>query len=269
VIITGQLTFLLMLMLTVAWRAARRNRLVAAACWLGALASVKPFLAIFALYFAFRRQVIPLIVMVVTALASFAIGLGVFGWAAHQSWLNALRSANWSWPPMNGSITGFFARAFAESPLFSPVLLRPDFARVFAVVGCSAVLVWSLIRLWTIWRSSGSSFKSSTDRSFALLLLTSLLVTPLGWVYYLWLIAGPFLAIRRELAPGLESWRTWVLMAAIPGALCPLFLIDRWDSTWATVTFGSAYFWLTTALWLALVLPAQRETALAGVRKSR
>jgi hypothetical protein len=268
VIVTGQLTFLLMLMLTFAWRAARQDRLIAAAWWLGALASIKPFLAIFGLYLVVRRHLIPLLVMTAVAAASFALGLTVFGWPAHQSWVNALRSANWSWPAMNGSITGFFTRAFAESPLFSPVLLRPGLARVFAFAGCFVVLVWSVRRLWTIWRASRSPSISATDRTFALLLLTSLLVTPLGWVYYLWLLAGPLGAISRELAPGLRSPRAWIVMAAIPGALCPLLLTARWDAGWATVTFGSAYFWLTLALWLAVVLPVQRETFPAFARTS-
>jgi len=190
----------------------------------------------------------------------------VFGWPAYLSWFGALRAANWSWPPMNGSITGFFARAFAETPAYIPVLLRPDVARAGAVAGSALVAAWSLRALWRISRGPAAHADASVDRAFALLVLTSLLVTPLGWVYYLWLIAGPFLALRYELAPGLRSWRTWILVAAVPGALWPLVLIGRWQSAWATVTFDSAYFWLTIALWLAVVLPVQREAvpAVAG-----
>jgi hypothetical protein len=267
VILTGQLTFLLMIMLTIAWRAARQERLIAAACWLGALASIKPFLGIFALYFVLRRQLLPLCVMGATAVASFAIGLLVFGWPAYQSWFGALRSANWSWPPMNGSITGFFARSFAESPIYIPVVRRPDVARAGALAGSAVVAALSVRALWQISRRPAARAASSVDRAFALLVLTSLLVTPLGWVYYLWLIAGPFLALRYELAPGLRSWRTWILVAAIPGALWPLFLVGRWEAAWVTVTFNSAYFWLTIALWLAVVLPVQREAIPAFVGK--
>src|SRR5678815_530208 len=156
VVMTGQLTFLLMPMMTLAWRAARRGHSIAAACWLGVLVGIKPFMAFLALYFIFRRQIAPVIVMAGAVVASFAVGLAVFGWQAHQSWLNALRSANWSWPPMNGSIPGFFARAFAESPTFTPVLLRPDFARLFAVIGCIVVALWSLHTLWQISRAPES-----------------------------------------------------------------------------------------------------------------
>ena len=269
VVMTGQLTFLLMLMLTFAWRAARQNRLIAAACWLGALASIKPFLGIFALYFLFRRELVPFIAMVVVSAASFAIGLAVFGWPAHESWLSALGAANWSWLAMNGSIPGFFARSFAETPAFIPVLLRPDIARFGSAAGSVLVAAWCLRTLWRISRAPESLAVSSTDRAFALLVLTSLLVTPLGWVYYLWLIAGPLLAIRHELAPGVESWRTWILVGAIPGALYPLFLVGRWESAWATVTLNSAYFWLTTALWLAVVLlPARGDMVVLARQKT-
>ena len=260
VVVTGQLTFLLMLMMTLAWRAARRGHLIAAACWLGVLTSIKPFLAIFGLYFLARRRMLPAVLMGAAAVGPFAAGLAVFGWQAHVSWLNALRSANWTWPPMNGSITGFFARALSDAPLFTPVIERPDLARVFAVVCCGAVAVWSLSRLWAIAGAPRPLLSLATDRAFALLLLTSLLLTPLGWVYYLWLPAGPLLAIRRELMPADRSWRRWILIAAIPGALCPLILTSPWESAWTTITLGSAYFWLTAALWLAVVLPAQAAT---------
>src|SRR5262249_40295776 len=55
-VITGQLTFLILLLMTIAWKAARRGQWPTSAIALGVAASVKPFLVIFLVYFVIRRQ---------------------------------------------------------------------------------------------------------------------------------------------------------------------------------------------------------------------
>jgi hypothetical protein len=74
---------------------------------------------------------------------------------------------------------------------------------------------------------------SSTDRSFALLVLTSLLVTPLGWVYYLWLIAAHFSRSAGSWRLACDHGDLGPDRGPFPGALWPLFLIGRWESAWA------------------------------------
>src|SRR4029450_1649179 len=54
--ITGQLSLLLLLALTVCWVAARHGRWMAAAALLGASASVKPFLLVFVPYLMLTRR---------------------------------------------------------------------------------------------------------------------------------------------------------------------------------------------------------------------
>jgi hypothetical protein len=54
-----------------------------------------------------------------------------------------------------------------------------------------AVAFVLLVTLAVVARDRGQP----VDRSFALLLLCALLVSPLGWMYYLWLAAGPLAAL--------------------------------------------------------------------------
>jgi hypothetical protein len=120
-VVTGQLTFLLTLGVTVAWRAARHRQWTQAALWLGVLASVKPFLGVFLLYFLATRRVRPAIAMAGGVSGCFAIGLGVFGWAPHVDWLRVLGSVSWTWAPMNASVAGPIARTLR-------MVMKPDLA---------------------------------------------------------------------------------------------------------------------------------------------
>ena len=91
-----------------------------------------------------------------------------------------------------------------------------------------------------------------SDSDWAALLLAALLMSPLGWNYYLWIALWPVAAVlareapwrRREardllLVPGLGGWLWWARMTewGQPHAL-------------ATLTAASLYFWALLALWL-------------------
>ena len=257
VVVTGQLSFLLMLGMTLAWRDARHGAWTRAGLWLGLLAGVKPFLGVFLVYLLARKRVLAAVVMAGTVATSFAAGLAVFGVAAHRSWLGALSSASWTWPSMNGSIAGFFGRTLTASPAFVPLIVAPGLARFATIAVITAAVLATVLAL--------RQHASDTDRGFVLVLLLALLVTPIGWVYYLWVAFGP-------LAGLLCAPRRWTrfdaatLSLAVPGLLCPLALTGPWrDAPIAAVTLGSAYFWATLALWLTAVVltppsgPAERE----------
>jgi hypothetical protein len=114
-----------------------------------------------------------------------------------------------------------------------------------------------------------------------LLLLAALLVSPLGWTYYWWLALGPMVAVvatwwkrdaRGERSPGSRAgrWRRALLLVAVPGLIWPLpATIAFQPSAWATVLPGSAYFWATLALWVALIadwrVAGGRLSAVAGL----
>ena len=302
VLLTGQLSLLLLLPITLAWVEARRGRWTHAGVYLGLALSVKPFLLIFMPYLVFRRQFRAAAAAGVAASLCFVAGLLVFGVKAHWSWLEAVTAVDWTWAAMNASIFGILSRALGSSRCCSPLVIAPGLIKPlwYASVGLvgTLTLAASTSNSTTETRdrdrdrgeglithhSSLITHKIAVDRDFALLLLSSLLISPLGWAYYLWLPLGPLVALavswwpktgstgfqpacRQDVgAPFTTSrlasprscavrWRDGLLLVGITGLLWPVFATDLFQPhAWATVSVGSIYFWGTFALWSSLIV---------------
>jgi Glycosyltransferase family 87 len=257
--ITGQLSLLLLLALTVCWVAARHGRWMAAGALLGASASVKPFLLVFVPYLMLTRRFRALAVVAVVAVVSFGAGWFVFGGDAYRAWYRALsQSGDWAWAVMNASTLAWFRRAFDTQPIGTPLVVAPVLVKGW-VVAAVAVGVVTLV----------ACMRSDVDRSFALLLVAAQLISPLGWIYYLWLPAGPIAAValkqrNREVAQAFRpadaalkrcaTFRHLLALIAAIGFVWPMpFLLAFRNHAWATLTIASVYFWATLALWLWLL----------------
>jgi hypothetical protein len=274
VIVTGQLSWLLLLPVTLAWRAMRSRAHTRAGFYLGLAMSVKPFLAIFAPC-VLRTGPRAAAMAALAVLSAFGLGVAIFGLATHASWIAALRSADWEWAAMNASILGVLSRTLADSPYFVPLVSLPGLVTPLWVA--AAVIVAAL----TLVAADSHRSPEEVDRSFALLLLGSLLVFPLGWVYYVWLLLPPIwslsiqwlrerrsLIVRREVSVRgtLIRARNVLLLMAIPGLTCPLaFVAGAFQpSPLATATVGSAYFWSVFFLWTALVIDCRAPRKASG-----
>jgi hypothetical protein len=275
VAVTGQVSFILLLPVTLAWVRARRGKWAEAGIYLGLAMSVKPFLAIFLPYLVLRRRFVALGTAVGAAAGAFLVGLGVFGWDAHRSWIAGLSAVSWEWVAMNASVLGFLTRVLAPSAYYVPALEAPG------LIAPVWLLLSGAIGVVTLAVAAADSGDRAVDRAFSLLLLAALLVSPLGWTYYWWLAVGPMVAVvatwwRRdahgERSPGSSAgrWRRALLLVAVPGLIWPLpATIAFQPSAWATVLPGSAYFWATLALWAALIadwhVAGGRLNAVAGL----
>jgi glycosyl transferase family 87 len=248
--VTGQLSFLFLVPVTLAWLAARRGRWRTAGAYVGLALSLKLFFAIFLPYFALRRRLDAILAACLSAACCFAAGLVVFGVQAHREWLRTLTLVNWSWVPMNGSLHGMLSRTLAPTAYFEPIVAWP------AAVAPAWLVVAGIIGLTTLVAACWGDDVRSIDRAFAVLLVGALLLSPLGWIYYLWLAAGPLLALYASwVREGLERWRRVLLIVAVVCLLWPLVGLEVFQpSRLATLTVASVYFWGTLALWAALVV---------------
>lgn len=243
-IVTGQVSLLLMLGVTLSWVHARRGEWTASGAWLGVLASVKPFLLIFVPWLIARRRWWAVASLAAGSAAAFLIGVAVFGLEAHRSWLQALGTTNWEWAAMNASLLGAISRWFGESPYFTPVASAPWIVRPLWLASAAAVAATSLIL------ASRARGVAGVDYAFALLLVGALLVSPLGWVYYWWLPFGPVVAVLFKRRPSFF----WLVA---PLLLVPLGLVVGGEPDgWKTLTVGSAYFWGTLLVWASIGVPA-------------
>jgi hypothetical protein len=256
VMVTGQLSFLLLWPITASWVAARRGAWVRAACLCGIAASVKPFLVLLLPLFALRGGFRSASAGLLAAGAAFVVGVIVFGVEAHADWIGELSSVRWTWANTNASIYGLLARSLSDSGSVAPVALAPHLVRPLWLVG--SLLIGSAA-LVVAGRGQGPR---AVDRGFALLLLASLLVSPLGWAYYLSWPLGPLIALARDsratLAGGARE-RTCVLLGgiALVALLWPFPATDLCQpAPLATITVGSIYFWGTFALVACLIIDA-------------
>jgi alpha-1,2-mannosyltransferase len=262
--LTGQLSMLLMLATTLCWIEARHGRWVAAAIWMGIGISVKPFELIFVPYLLLTRRIRAAWVALMTTAACFAVGLLVFGVDNYQEWVRALgESSQWVWAEMNASILGLFSRMFEVQPIVATVSVRPDLVKLWIVAA-------GLVGVTTLAIVAVDAGTATVDRAFALLLVAAVLMSPLGWIYYMTIPAGPIAAIVLASAQR-RSHRWWMNAAggvAVVGLFWPHPLLGAFQpSPWATLFFTSAYTWATLAAWAWLVLETFEWRA-EGFRRS-
>jgi hypothetical protein len=258
-LITGHMSFLLFWLVTLSWHAARHERWIAAGAWLGLGLSVKPFLLFLVPYFLWRRQWRGLAAMGATVLLCVAVGFAVFGVENHRAWRHMLEVAdNWAWLPMNASIMAFLSRTFTANPIFTPVaLVSPELLRaIWLGVG----IPMGLLTYAATFRDSS---RRGLDRAFALMLVASLLLSPLGWTYYFWLPVGPLTLLlsdaRQRFDTVCSSSTRRLLKTSLIGLMYPLWFIGFFQpSPMGTIFISSLYFWGLLLVWLALLIDGLR-----------
>ena len=217
------------LCLTAAWASERQHQWKRAAVLLGLLVSVKPFFGCVLLIALCRGQWRSILWSVGTVVAALIGGVGFAGANGFVRWLETGRQVSWFHHPLNASIAGLAARGGWDWQVWA----------LFAI----AVLV---VTATSIRRSN------SLDAEWLACGLLSLLVSPLGWVYYLPLLAGPFAAtaMRRPIVLLAGSGFLWPVPFAM--ALAP-------SAPWAAVTTVSMTSWSLIALWCAAVNVLTRD----------
>ncbi len=258
---TGQMSLLLLLPVTLAWIQARRGHWTRAGIYLGIAISLKPFLAIFLLYLLLCRRYKSAAVTMATAVSCFAVGAMVFGLEALRSWLQVLSTVDWAWAAMNASVLGILTRSLSYSPYYSPAFILPSLITPLWI-GLAGI-----VGLVTLAVSAADRHDSAIDRSFALLLLGAILISPVGWVYYFFLFLGPVFALtiawHQEFSkskihsPKIKAviLRHGLLMVAVPGLFFPFsaVLVNQ-PAPLATISIGSVYFWTALLAWSSLLL---------------
>ena len=261
-VVTGQMSFPLMLLITLAWCDARNGRWWRAGAWLGLGMSIKPFLLIFIPYLLLKGNWRGFAAAALTVGGALPLGLLVFGPENHRSWLRVLSLVeSWAWLPMNASLYGIMGRGLLKNPGFTPMteldpgLVRAAWLALAIPAGLAALL-----------RTCTDSSEQNCDRAFAILLVSALLLSPLGRTYYFWLPAVPIAPLVRgwwlqrsapvgkdRPPPRSLSWN--LFLAAAPGLFAPISLaLVGQPSALATVVLGGISFWILLLVWLALIV---------------
>ena len=259
VLSTGQFSFLLLLLVTVAWLSVRHGQERTAGIYFGLLLSIKLFFLIFIPFFLLWKKHRIVSTAAFTTLMCYCIGFLVFGKEAYMAWSTKLFTVDWAWLSLNASILGILERLLAEGPAFTP-LIEASHVILPLWLACSGI-----IGLLTLTAAMTDAWHGNIDRPFALMLVGMLLISPVGWTYYLFLPIGPLLALlpnwwRNSQSDHSSSYhvtkiRNALLFFAIPGFLLPPHAVYFFQpSILATITLGSAYFFSTFVVWTCLML---------------
>jgi Glycosyltransferase family 87 len=241
----GQVTLWLLPLMAWAWRADRDDRKDLAGACLGVLIYIKPFMALYAIYLAWRREWRMLRSLMIAGVASLAVGL-LAGVSLTLSWVDTLRNLTSRAPHVvNASWLGLVSRVFTVDrpqpfPKYTAWMDAPRLAGGLWVVGLCAI---ALVSFWAIRRTS------DRDQQWGIVGTATLLLSPLGWTYYVPLLIPPLAAVVPNsrhlgliLIAGALLWiPSNVLAAGTYGAL-------------ATATVGSPYTWALLLLWAAVCL---------------
>lgn len=244
-VLTGQVGAIMLLPYTLSWNAARKNRAVQSAAWLGLCASVKPLFLLFVP--AYLRLGLWRAALVVTGIVAgaFAAGIAIFGFEAHRTWVNHLLSVTWAEHYMNASLLGTIQRSLSPSEWRQlPIANTP---RIVAPIWLAAAGTLAAATLWRVRRVADA------DRQLLLITTAAMLISPLAWVYYLWFLIPPITA--HLASPATEQSRVrWVLICGVVGLLTPPPLVLAalsWGAGLGTLTVGSVYTWSLAAIWWA------------------
>jgi hypothetical protein len=232
----GQPLGIFALLCTVAWSAQRRNDWKLAGYLLGVLVSLKPFMGCFLLVALLRRQWTTIICSIVAALVSVAAGVAVAGLHSFERWIEIGRRVSWFKHPLNASVAGLLARAEIGWHFWLPLSL-------FLVVA-TVVVIRKVDNVDTEWLACG---------------VLSILVNPLGWVYYLPLLAGSLTAVALRAPRVLLPWLAFVWPA-------PLLMGLAAFTPWTAVTVYSLHSWGLIAVWCVLMRWIVQESRKGSIR---
>ncbi len=200
----GQLTLVLLFLVTATWAAERGGHPWLAGALLGGAAAIKLFPAFLLLYYALRGRWRVLAAGLVTISALTGLTAAVLGTDCYRDYfLNVLPGIQWfrvGWN--NDSLWGFWSRLFDPAPehardrsLTEPVFYSPALAKSLSLISCSAVVA---VLAWAVRRDADGRKK---DLTFALAVTAMLLVSPICWEHYLLLLLVPLAVVWVELPP--------------------------------------------------------------------
>lgn len=222
-ILLGQFTFILLLLIAIAWKTSKLKNDYAAGLILGLAAALKLFFGIFLILFLFYRRWRLIYCFIAAFLACNIISLLIFKITTYETFFSLLKSMPWYAATWNASFMGFFARLFGGS-MNIPLVNVPWLARTLSLLLSLGLL---FCMLWLIRPHSCRSESDRFDLVFSLALVEMLLISPYGWIYYFPILIFPLIIV-------------WNISAKYYlGIMYKIILIGAW----ALTTIPTQFIW--------------------------
>lgn len=186
----AQLNLLLLFLIVGAWSALRQNREILAGVCLGTAAAVKLFPALLFLYVLLRGRWRVFGAGMAAGCAWLAASLVVFGVDAYRDYVLQVipHVDEWRSSWGNLSLAGWWSRLFDPGTKGGEVVPLGYWPLLARTGTYASALVLTAVASWATWRARG---RRQVELSFALFVLTTLLVSPICWNHYLLLLLLP------------------------------------------------------------------------------
>ena len=255
----GQEGLILMWIVTAAWLADRDDRDLSAGAWAGVAIYAKPFLVGLIVLWAWRRKWRRIGSALVSGAMLTLLGVALAGSASYRAWWNSLSLGPAPYAPLNGSLLGLWSRTFFGSEFAPPLVLQP--LRVLLTVwGLSLIaLVWAICRR--------IAAEQDTNRAWALVLIGSLLASPLRWDTTICRSSSvQFVAC----VGGFTSWVCVWVSVAILLIVRSEVLVQLHTSAVGAIVLGSIHCWVLLLLFMAALKGSpDAGTTLGEIERSR
>ena len=187
----GQVSWQLNLMLVIAWYCLRQQKNIAAGLVFGFLLSLKYFFGIFFLYFLCLRRFKGLSAMLLSFLVFNFIALYIMGWSSYQDYFHILNNIKWYNSTYNLSFYGEFLRLFSHQGGNKALYHSPLLVKILTQVSIGLMTLSAL--LFYKFKQKKNYFFN--DLFFSYLIVAMLLISPLGWEYYLVFLSMPIILL--------------------------------------------------------------------------
>lgn len=187
--LSGQISTLLLFLVVIAWVAGRKGKDRLSGIALGVALSLKLFTGLFIPVLMIQRRWKLLGWYLGTFITLNLVALISVGLDNHIDYLKTISSISWYSASWNTSLMGFLTRIFGGSDSI-PLINSPTTGLIINFV-VSSIIVITL--LW-LTKKSDKEKMAAFDLVFSLTIVSMLLISPLGWIYYYVLLLIPLVA---------------------------------------------------------------------------
>jgi hypothetical protein len=189
----GQNGFMLLMIVMLGFWFWHRDADLPAGVFFGIALYLKPFTGLFLIVFLLARRWRLAAVYVGTFLVCLLVGVALIGVEAHVRYVTILGGIDWHAHHMNASWMGLMAKLFGGAiNSFNPIVDRPDLAYGLGYGGALAALVCFFCLAWR-----GCNSRAGQEMALAFAIPMMLLISPLGWIYYMGLLLVPLMTVFR------------------------------------------------------------------------
>lgn len=214
----GQLGLILFCLLTLIFTAIKLKQDHTAGILLGLALAIKPLLGLFAVLFLLQGRWSLLIYCGLSYLICFIIGLAIFGYPTYLNYVHCLQHIGWFSYGYNASILGFLVRLFGLKEPNVPLIHYPTIT-IYLYYSFTAIIVG----LWVYYNGKKVGHDQQNDWGFASTIVVTLLISPLGWLYYFpWLLISLYVCsdyLRRTQS---SPWLLLCLVFAVGLSALPM-----------------------------------------------